>query len=129
VQAEQGQSASLSGENSVSCDEVKAVHEGDCSTAAIPSAEKWSHEAIVARSNMRPVRREKLNRAANSGENPGFDFLLSCWSDDPALQIVTKKLLAKFRQWGLAIVDEVVGEVGGVALFCHLWKTRIGAKR
>ncbi|WP_225912471.1 hypothetical protein [Nostoc flagelliforme] len=50
----------------------------------MPQPEKWSHEAIVARSNMRPVRREKLNRAANSGENPGFDFLQECWNDYPA---------------------------------------------
>ena len=54
---------------------------------------------------MRPVRREKLNRAANLGENPGLDFLQECWSEDPALQIVIKKLLAKFPQWGVAIVD------------------------
>lgn len=34
---------------------------------------------------MRPVRREKLNnQAANSGENPGLDFLQECWNDDPA---------------------------------------------
>ncbi len=30
-----------------------------------------------------------------------------CW-DDPALQIVIKKLLAKFPQWGIAIVDGVL---------------------
>ncbi|MFN6565796.1 hypothetical protein [Dendronalium sp. ChiSLP03b] len=35
----------------------------------------------------------------------GFDFLLECWQDDPALQIVIKKLLAKFPQWGIACVD------------------------
>jgi hypothetical protein len=99
-------SASLLVENSVSGVEIKADHEGEGSAALV--TEKWSHEAIVARSNMRPVRREKLNRAANSGENPGFDFLQECWNDDPALQIVIKKLLAKFPQWGIAIVDEVL---------------------
>ncbi|MBD2534742.1 hypothetical protein H6G97_36865 [Nostoc flagelliforme FACHB-838] len=57
---------------------------------------------------MRPVRREKLNRVANSGENPGFDFLQECWNDDPALQIAIKKLLVKFPQWGIAIVDGVL---------------------
>ncbi|AUB44149.1 Methyl-accepting chemotaxis protein (plasmid) [Nostoc flagelliforme CCNUN1] len=72
---------------------------------AAPVTEKWSYEAIVARSNLRPARREKLNRAANSGENPGFDFLQECWNDDPALQIVIKKLLVKFPQWGVAVVD------------------------
>ncbi|WP_256874801.1 hypothetical protein [Nostoc sp. C057] len=74
----------------------------------MPNPKKWSHEAIVARANARPVRRKKLNRAANSSENPGFDFLQECWSDDPALQIVIKKLLAKFPQWGIAIVDGVL---------------------
>ncbi|MBN3872444.1 hypothetical protein [Nostoc sp. JL33] len=98
-------SAELMTENSVSSVEIKAVDEGENSAAPVPSTEKWSSEAIVARSNIRPVRREKLNRAANSGENPGFDFLQECWSDDPALQIVIKKLLAKFPQWGIAIVD------------------------
>ncbi|MBD2533615.1 hypothetical protein H6G97_30290 [Nostoc flagelliforme FACHB-838] len=103
-QIEQGYSASLSGENQVSGVEVKADHEGEGSAASVTNAEKWSHEAIVARSNMRPVRREKLNRAANSGQNPGFDFLQECWNDDPALVIVIKRLLAKFPQWGIAIV-------------------------
>ncbi|WP_392476666.1 hypothetical protein [Nostoc sp. C110] len=31
-------------------------------------------------------KKEKLNRAANSGENPGFEYLQECWNDDPALQ-------------------------------------------
>ncbi|AUB35497.1 Methyl-accepting chemotaxis protein [Nostoc flagelliforme CCNUN1] len=51
-------------------------------------------------SNLRPERMRKLKMAAN----PGFDFLHECWSDDPALVIVIKKLLAKFPQWGIAIV-------------------------
>jgi myosin heavy subunit len=101
-------SAELMAENSVSCDEVKPVDEGESSAPPVPQTEKWSHEAIVARSNMRPARREKLNLSANSGENPGFDFLLSCWNDDPALQIVVKKVLAKFPQWGIACVDGVL---------------------
>ncbi len=54
---------------------------------------------------MRPERMQKLKVAANSGENPGFEFLQECWNDDPALQIVIKKLLAKYPQWGIAIVD------------------------
>ncbi|WP_228058152.1 hypothetical protein [Nostoc sp. LEGE 12447] len=86
--------------------EVKADHEGEGSAA--PVTEKWSHEAIVARSNIPPVRREKLNRAANSGENPGFEFLQECWNDDPALVIAIKKLLAKFPQLGIACVDGVL---------------------
>ncbi|WP_375501544.1 hypothetical protein [uncultured Nostoc sp.] len=105
-QVEQVYSATFLVENSVSGVETKAVDEGEGSAASV--TEKWSHEAIVARSNMRPVRREKLNRAANSGENPGFEFLQECWNDDPALQIVIKKLLGKFPQWGIAIVDGVL---------------------
>ncbi|MFW9262018.1 hypothetical protein [Nostoc sp. CALU 546] len=102
-QVKQGNPTSLLVENSVSGVGVKADHEGESSAA--PVTEKWSYEAIVARANARPVRREKLNRAANSGENPGFDFLQECWNDDPALQIVIKKLLAKFPQWGIVAVD------------------------
>ncbi|WP_225912789.1 hypothetical protein [Nostoc flagelliforme] len=72
-QVEQGNPASLLVENSASGVEVKAAHEGEASAA--PVTEKWSHEAIVARSNMRPERMQKLKVAANSGQNPGFDFL------------------------------------------------------
>ncbi|WP_229500652.1 hypothetical protein [Nostoc mirabile] len=109
-QVEQGYSATLLVENSVSGVEIKAVHEGTCSAAPVPQPEKWSHEAIVARSNVRPLRMQKLKVAANSGQNPGFDFLLSCWNDDPALVIIIKKLLAKFPQWGVACVDGVLVE-------------------
>jgi hypothetical protein len=94
--------------NSVSGGEVKADHEGESSAVPVLSTKKWSHEAIVARSNVRPERMQKLKVAANSGQNPGFDFLLSCWNDDPALQIVIKKLLAKFPQWGLVTADSVL---------------------
>jgi hypothetical protein len=54
------------------------------SAAPVPNSERWSHEAIVARANARPERMQKLKLAANSGQNLGFDFLLSCWNDDPA---------------------------------------------
>ncbi|WP_341532116.1 hypothetical protein WKK05_39810 (plasmid) [Nostoc sp. UHCC 0302] len=101
-------SAELMTENSVSGGEVKAVDGGESSAPLVTNPEKWSHEAIVARSNMRPERMQKLKVAANSGQNPGFDFLQECWNDDPALQIVIKKLLAKFPQWGIAIVDGVL---------------------
>ncbi|MCF2152061.1 hypothetical protein IQ276_037820 [Desmonostoc muscorum LEGE 12446] len=83
-QVEQSNSASLLAENSVLGVEVKGTHEGESSAASVPSAEKWSHEAIVARSNVRPERMQKLKVAGNSGENPGFDFLQECWNDDPA---------------------------------------------
>nr|MDZ8213886.1 hypothetical protein [Nostoc sp. ChiSLP03a] len=62
----------------------------------------------VARSNVQTERMQKLKVAANSGQNTGFDFLQECWNDDPALQIVIKKLVAKFSQWGIAIMDGVL---------------------
>jgi hypothetical protein len=34
--------------------------------------------------------------------------LQECWDDDQALQIVIKKLLAKFPQWGIACADGVL---------------------
>ncbi len=107
-EAEASNPASLLVENSVLGGEVKTFYEGESSAASVPSPEKWSHEAIVARANARPVRREKLNRAANSGENPGFDFLQECWNDDPALEIVIKKLLVEYPQWGVSIVNGVL---------------------
>ncbi len=107
-QEKQGYSATLLVENSVLGVEVKADHEGESSAASVPNSGKWSHEAIVARSNMRPERMQKLKVAANSGQNPGFEYLQECWNDDPALQIVIKKLLAKFPQWGIACVDGVL---------------------
>ncbi|MFS0518999.1 hypothetical protein ACEYW6_30485 [Nostoc sp. UIC 10607] len=107
-QVETGNPASFLVENSVSGVEVKTVDEGTGSAASMPNPEKWSYEAIVARSNMRPERMQKLKVAANSGQNPGFEYLQECWNDDPALQIVIKKLLAKFPQWGIACVDGVL---------------------
>ncbi|MHC5863390.1 MAG: hypothetical protein ACYTXM_42530, partial [Nostoc sp.] len=107
-QVEQDHSAMLLVQNSVSGVEVKAVDEGEGSAASVPSTEKWSHEAIVARSNVRPERMQKLKIAANSGHNPGLGFLQECWNDDPALVIVIKKLLVKFPQWGIICVDGVL---------------------
>lgn len=109
-QVEQGQSVSLSRENQVSGVEVKTIHEGEGSATPVPHPEKWSHEAIVVRSNLRPGRMQKLKVAANSGQNPGFGFLKECWNDDPALVIMIKKLLVKFPQWGITVVDGVLVE-------------------
>ncbi|MFN6455763.1 MAG: hypothetical protein RM022_026685 [Nostoc sp. EfeVER01] len=64
-------------------------------------------EDIAVRSKARLLRMEKLKMASLVRENPGFDFLQQCCHDNPALQIVIKKLLAKFPQWGIAIVDGV----------------------
>nr|WP_322666217.1 hypothetical protein [Dendronalium sp. ChiSLP03b]MDZ8209000.1 hypothetical protein [Dendronalium sp. ChiSLP03b] len=41
-------------------------------------------------------------------ENPGVDFLMECWADDPALRIAIKKLVAKCPQWGLVAADGVL---------------------
>ncbi|WP_242056006.1 hypothetical protein [Nostoc flagelliforme] len=68
-QVEAGNRASLMAENSVSGVEL-AVDEGEGSAAPVTSVEKWSHKAIVARSNVRPERMQKLKVAANSGQNP-----------------------------------------------------------
>ncbi len=46
--------------------------------------------------------------AANSGQNPGLNFLQESWDDDPTLVIMIKKLLVKFPKWGIAIVDGVL---------------------
>ncbi|MBD2534329.1 hypothetical protein H6G97_34355 [Nostoc flagelliforme FACHB-838] len=54
---------------------------------------------------MRPECMHKLRLAADSGQNPGFDFLQECWNDDPTVQIMIKKLLVKFPQWSIVCVD------------------------
>ncbi|MCC5600868.1 hypothetical protein [Nostoc favosum] len=51
-QVEQGNPTSLLVENSVSGVEMKADHEGESSAVPVTNAEKWSHEAIVARSQL-----------------------------------------------------------------------------
>ncbi|MCC5654497.1 hypothetical protein LC609_32905 [Nostoc sp. XA013] len=81
-QVEQGYSATLLVENSVLGVGVKADHEGQSSAVSVPNPEKWSHEAIVARSNMQPERMQKLKskwwriqgriRALNSCRNAGM---------------------------------------------------------
>ncbi len=70
-------------------------------------------EGITIRSKARLLRMEKLKMASQVGENPGFDFLQQCCHDDPALQIIIKKLLAKFPQWGIACFDGVLVDWNG----------------
>ncbi len=41
-------------------------------------------------------------------ENPGDNFLMEYWVDDPALRSVIKKLLAQCPQWGLVAADGVL---------------------
>jgi hypothetical protein len=51
---------------------------------------------------------EKLKMAGILREKPDFEFLVKCWEDYPAWQIVIKKLLVKFPQWGFVVVDGVL---------------------
>ncbi|MDB9343414.1 hypothetical protein PN481_07745, partial [Nodularia spumigena CS-588/06] len=104
----QNEQATLIGENKVSGDEDKTHHQHTLSAAPDHNDEKWSSEGIATRLNARPKRMEKLKMAGILGEKPDFEFLHECWNDDPALQIVIKKLLAKFLQWGIACVDGVL---------------------
>ncbi|WP_341531536.1 hypothetical protein WKK05_36245 (plasmid) [Nostoc sp. UHCC 0302] len=101
-------STSLTVENSVFRVEVKADNVDPVSAASALCADKWSNEAIAARSKARPGRMQKLKLAEVLRENTGFEFLAECWNDDPALQIVVKKLVTKFPQWGIACVDGVL---------------------
>ncbi|MCG6138872.1 MAG: hypothetical protein MET45_30515 [Nostoc sp. LLA-1] len=81
-------------------------HQSDvCAVTSDSNPDKWSYEAVVERSKVRPWRMEKLKMAEQLRENPGNDFLMECWADDPALRIVIKKLVAKFPQWGLVATD------------------------
>ncbi|MEH2175025.1 hypothetical protein [Nostoc sp.] len=66
-QVEQDHSAMLLVENSVLGVEIKTVHEGQSSAAPVTSTEKLSYEAIVARSNVRPERMQKLMRCGEFG--------------------------------------------------------------
>lgn len=89
-------------------EEVQADRECTSSAPPVSQTEKWSSEAIATRLKVRPQKMEKLKMAGILRENPGFEYLQQCWNDDPALQIVIKKLLAKFPQWGIACVDGVL---------------------
>ncbi|AUB44403.1 Methyl-accepting chemotaxis protein (plasmid) [Nostoc flagelliforme CCNUN1] len=114
VDVARGESANLEKENQDFGVEPKDSHIpsasgiGTDSTEIVPNLEKWSDEAIAARSNMRLQRMHQLQIAADSGQNPRFDFLLECWNDDPVLMLMIKKLLVKYPHWGIAIVDGVL---------------------
>ncbi|MFN6567938.1 hypothetical protein [Dendronalium sp. ChiSLP03b] len=107
-QAQPSLSASLMADDSSSRQEPKDHREDQSSALSVPQPDKWSSEAIALRSKARPWRIEKIKTAEVLKENPGFEFLLECWQEDPALQIVIKKLVAKFPQWGLVAVDGVL---------------------
>ncbi|MEA5517194.1 hypothetical protein VB654_24525, partial [Nodularia sp. UHCC 0506] len=98
----------LIGENKVSGDEDKTHHHHTLSAAPDHNDEKWSTEGIATRLKARPKRMEKLKMAGILREKPDFEFLHECWNDDPALQILIKKLMSKFPQWGITCVDGVL---------------------
>ncbi|MBD2505239.1 hypothetical protein [Anabaena azotica] len=108
------QPATLSAEKQDLGVEPKATHEGGGSAPSAPEPEtqpdKWSSEAIALRSKARPWRMEKLKMAGLLKENPGLDFLMECWNDDPALQIVITRLVRKCPQWGYVVVDSQLME-------------------
>ncbi|MCG6137530.1 MAG: hypothetical protein MET45_23335 [Nostoc sp. LLA-1] len=89
-------------------EEPKNHREDVCGVTSDSNPDKWSYEAVVERSKVRPWRMEKLKMAEQLRENPGDEFLQECWQDDPALRIVIKKLVAKFPQWGLVAVNGVL---------------------
>jgi hypothetical protein len=107
----QSQPAPLLSENQDLGVELKATHEGIGSAPSVPDEDKWSSEAlftaegIAQRQKARPWRMEKLKMAGLLKENPGLDFLMECWNDDPALQIVITRLVRKCPQWGYVVVD------------------------
>ncbi|MBD2505132.1 hypothetical protein [Anabaena azotica] len=84
-------------------------HECHISPPSTPEPEtqpdKWSSEVIALRLKARPWWTEKLKMAGLFKENPGLDFLMECWNDDPALQIVITRLVRKCPQWGYVVVD------------------------
>ncbi|MDZ8104738.1 MAG: hypothetical protein RM338_03820 [Nostoc sp. DedQUE12a] len=86
-------------------EEVKESPNSESSVPPVPKPHPWSQEGIAARSKARPLRMNKLKMAGVSGQNPGFEFLQECWDDDPSLQILVKKLLAKFPQWKIVCID------------------------
>ncbi|MFN6463939.1 MAG: hypothetical protein RMZ41_019305 [Nostoc sp. DedVER02] len=66
---------------------------------------------MVARSNVRPERMQKLKVAANSGQNPGFEYLQECW-DDPAKADCDQKTIGEVSTVGCCDCGWVASEVG-----------------
>ncbi|QLE59742.1 hypothetical protein [Nostoc sp. TCL26-01] len=106
---QQGKSTPLLNKKQDLGDETIITNEVAVSAPSTPEPEtqpdKWSSEVIAERSKVRPWRMEKLKMAGLLKENPGLDFLIECWQDDPALQIVIKGLVRKCPQWGFVVVD------------------------
>jgi hypothetical protein len=93
-------------ETSALNEEAIAPFEGATPTPATEENVESRAEAIATRRKLNPMRQEKLKKAQRDAENPGFDFLLSCWRSDPTLRFTIKKLLFAFPQWGIVCVDE-----------------------
>ncbi|WP_242055881.1 hypothetical protein [Nostoc flagelliforme] len=108
-QVEQSYSASLWDENSVSGERVKADHEGESSAAPVPNPEKWSHEAIVAFVKCATGAYAETHALREiRGRIRSLTFCSHVGMMIPRKQIVVKKMLAKFPQWGIACVDGVL---------------------
>lgn len=65
---------------------------------------------------MRPGRMQKLKLAANSGENPGFDFLVECWNDDPAKANCDQEVAGEISAVGNCLCGWGAGGLGRVAV-------------
>ncbi|WP_242055234.1 hypothetical protein [Nostoc flagelliforme] len=106
---EQGNPTLLLVENSVSGVEAKTVHEGESFTAPVTSAEKWSHEAIVAFVKCATGAYAETHALREIwGRIRSLTFCSHVGMMIPRKQIVVKKMLAKFPQWGIACVDGVL---------------------
>nr|MDZ8283316.1 hypothetical protein [Nostoc sp. ChiSLP01] len=95
--------------------EPKAYSEGVCAVSADFDPEKWSYEAVVERSRVRPWRMEKLKMAEQWRENPGIDFPMKCWQDDPASEDCDREIANEVSAVGVG-GGWGVGEVGGVKI-------------
>ncbi|MBD2504597.1 hypothetical protein [Anabaena azotica] len=69
-------------------------------------------QAIAERSKVRPRRMDTLKLAGLFKGNPGLDFLMVCWQDDPALQIVITRFSAEVSAVGLCGCGWAVDGVG-----------------
>ncbi|MFQ4142119.1 hypothetical protein [Chlorogloeopsis sp. ULAP02] len=90
--------------------------------------DKWSPDMIAARSKARPWQMDRLKMAEQLRENPGVEFMMECWADDPASADCDQEIGGEMSAVGIGGGRWGTGEVAGVALFCHLRKTIIGAK-
>ncbi|MFN6497064.1 MAG: hypothetical protein RMX65_008675 [Nostoc sp. DedQUE01] len=75
--------------------------------------EKWSYEAIVERSRVRPWRMEKLKMAEQLRENPRVDFLMECWADNRASEDCDRETGGEVSavgidssRWGIGEADD-----------------------